>query len=125
MLSSWSRVGVRLGSVTVDGGTGMATGVTLGGSGAAALAGSCGGGALFTSRPSFSIRRWSRGGGTGLAGVPLVPDTRLLGGGYRGGVLVRATKDSGTSTAISRCGPPCCCNSSSYSATMFIMMVCC
>ncbi len=28
-----------------------------------------------------------------------------LGGGYLGGVLVRPTNDSGTSTAISRCGP--------------------
>lgn len=61
MLSSCSLVG----SATT--GTGTATGVAvmllllL-----VILAGSWGAGALFTRRPSFSIFRWSLGGGTGL-----------------------------------------------------------
>lgn len=37
------------------------------------LAGSCGGGALLTRRPSLSTRRWSLGGGTGLVGLSPPP----------------------------------------------------
>uniref|UniRef100_A0A224XZE6 Uncharacterized protein n=1 Tax=Panstrongylus lignarius TaxID=156445 RepID=A0A224XZE6_9HEMI len=47
----------------------------------------------------------SLGGGTGLPGLPAVPFTAPLfaglGGGYLGGVLLLAIKESGTSTGIS------------------------
>lgn len=39
----------------------------------AVLAGTWGAGALFTRRPSCSMRRWSLGGGTGFAATPLTP----------------------------------------------------
>lgn len=64
MLSNCSRVG----SVTIDvllppiGGALMLLLLIV-------LAGSWGAGALFTSRPSDSIFRWSLGGGTGFGGT--------------------------------------------------------
>jgi hypothetical protein len=39
----------------------------------AVLAGTWGAGARFTRRPSFSMRRWSLGGGTGFTATPLTP----------------------------------------------------
>lgn len=47
-------------------------------------AGTCGAGALFTKRPSFSILRWSRGGGAGFVAVTCV----VSGEETRGGVWV-------------------------------------
>lgn len=56
------------------------------------LAGSWGAGALFTSLPSFSILRWSLGGGTGLefgvsAGMATLPLRPPWNGEWRGIIM--------------------------------------
>lgn len=81
ILSNCSLVGstTAVGGVTVAGGDVVVvlTVLLLG-----RRAGTCGAGALFTKRPSFSILRWSRGGGAGFVAVTCV----VSGDETRGGV---------------------------------------
>lgn len=58
-------------------------------------AGNCGAGALFTNRPSFSILRWSRGGGAGLTGVVTNGGSELGGLPVAGAVAVSGANTTG------------------------------